>query len=334
VTRSSDHSEPPQVRISVRVPCVGDAVRDPGITQIAPWSEQAGVDGIWVNDHLVMPSHIRSPYPFDDTGTAWWSPDAPWHEAFVSASFAGACTTSCEIGIATLVLPQRNLITVSKMASTLDVLTRGRFILGVGAGWLAEEMLALGYDFDSRGKRLEAMIPVLRDTWSGRPQGVSSEHLSLTPGLIFEPTPTRSGGPPIMVGGDSNAALRRAAQLGDGWLGFVAGHRFDIRRLAAQVELIRELRADGPRSGQPFRVVACMVTDQAAKSRLPEIAEELAGVGFDEVAIDPPWNDIDTAMELVERTIATLGLRNGGTRLGPGVRPRDEDKRSVDGRPT
>jgi alkanesulfonate monooxygenase SsuD/methylene tetrahydromethanopterin reductase-like flavin-dependent oxidoreductase (luciferase family) len=138
------------------------------------------------------------------------------YESLASAVFLAASTRRCRIGIGVLVLPQRNVLEVAKAASTIDRLSGGRFILGVGVGWNRSEMEALGYGFSTRGKRTDEMLRVLRDSWTGTPSGYRGQEVTLRDGVRMYPTPAQTA-VPLIVGGMADAALRRAASLGDGW---------------------------------------------------------------------------------------------------------------------
>lgn len=208
------------MKVGVYVPVTGTLPNEIGVVRMGQLAEDAGADSLWVNDHIFMVEGGQSTYPFSQNGVPPWSTDTPWYECLTAASFLAATTSSCRIGTAVLILPQRNALELAKTSATLDVLSNGRLTLGVGAGWFAEEIEALGYNFETRGQRMNEMIEVLRRCWSGRPQPFEGSEIFVPEGLIFEPRPIQPGGPPILVGGMSRAALRRAATQGDGWLAF------------------------------------------------------------------------------------------------------------------
>lgn len=239
-----------------------------------------------------------SPYPFSGDGVPWWPVDMPWYECLTAASFLAATTRTCRIGTSVLILPQRNVFELAKTTATLDALSGGRLVFGIGVGWFAEEMEALGYRFETRGRRADEMMEVLRRCWTGTPHPFDGREIALREGLAFEPQPSQPGGPPILVGGMSHAALRRAAQRGDGWLAFHKAED-DPGQLGEPLEALEKARDEAGRSDEPFRVVVRVRGSPETVASLPELARQTKGLGFDETIIDLPWNDLTRAEELI-----------------------------------
>src|SRR3712207_4867104 len=239
------------MKIGVKVPNDSAKAREIGLTNMGRLAEDAGADSLWVNDHLLTVEGGRSPYPFTPDGAIPWPMDSPRYECLTAASFLAAITSRCRIGTSVLVLPQRNVLELAKSTATLDALSGGRFVLGIGVGWFAEEIEALGYRFETRGRRTDEMIEVLRRCWTGRSKPFEGEEIVVPEGLVFEPCPSQPGGPPILVGGMSRAALRRAAMLGDGWLAFQRDE-LDTAQLADLLEALENLREEAGRLVEPF----------------------------------------------------------------------------------
>ncbi|HET9927541.1 MAG TPA: TIGR03619 family F420-dependent LLM class oxidoreductase, partial [Rubrobacter sp.] len=235
----------------MKIPNDSAKAHDIGLTNMGRLAEEAGADSLWVNDHLLMVESGRSPYPFTPDGAFPWPMDLPRYECLTAASFLAATTSRCRVGTSVLILPQRNVLELAKTTATLDALSGGRFVLGIGVGWFAEEMEALGYQFDTRGRRTDEMIEVLRHCWTGRPQPFQGKEIAVPEGLIFEPRPSQPNGPPILVGGMSRAALRRAALHGDGWLAFQR-EELDARQLADLLETLEDLREEAGRLEESF----------------------------------------------------------------------------------
>jgi probable F420-dependent oxidoreductase len=286
------------VNIGVQIPNNSDKARQVGLTKMGRLAEDAGADSIWVNDHLLMVEGGRSPYPFTPDGAIPWPLDLSWYECLTAASFLAATTSRCRIGTSVLILPQRNVLELAKMSATLDALSGGRFVLGIGAGWFAEEMEALGYRFETRGRRTDEMIEVLRRCWTGRPAPFEGEEIFVPEGLIFEPRPSQPGGPPILVGGMSRAALRRAALRGDGWLAFQRDE-IDTTKLADLLETLENLRGQAGRLDEPFSNVVRLHTSPGMAAQIPQIALRIRELGFDELIINPPWEDLAEAETLI-----------------------------------
>ena len=147
------------------------------------------------------------------------SPGMQWLDPLVTLSMASAVTDRVRLGTSVLVLPYRNPVNLAAEAAALDVLSDGRFVLGVGAGWMREEFDALGIDPTERGARTDEHIEVLRALWTQDPASFSGRFTSFD-GIVLATTPRSEGGPPVWVGGNTDVALRRAVRLGDGWHGF------------------------------------------------------------------------------------------------------------------
>jgi probable F420-dependent oxidoreductase len=235
--------------------------------------------------------------------------DSPRYECLTAASFLAATTSKCRIGTSVLVLPQRNVLELAKTTATLDALSGGRFVLGIGVGWFAEEMEALGYRFETRGRRADEMIEVLRRCWTGRPQPFQGKEIAVREDLIFEPRPSQPNGPPILVGGMSRAALRRAALRGDGWLAFQR-EELDSRQLANLLETLEGLREEAGRLDESFSHVMHLSGSPEMAPRLPEFAVRVRELGFDDLVINPPWEDLAEAEVLigdVKTAVSTSG---------------------------
>jgi probable F420-dependent oxidoreductase len=174
--------------------------------------EDIGYDEIAVFDHVVMG------YPRGDRKGPRYPPQMPILEAIVLMAQLAAVTERIGLATEVLVLPQRQPVLVAKQISTLDTLSGGRVRLGVGVGWQQSEYDALGQDFSNRGSRMDEAIRLIRSYWSDEQIDLDGEHYSST-AMAMEPKPPRNGGPPIWIGGGSKAALRRVAELGDGWMG-------------------------------------------------------------------------------------------------------------------
>jgi probable F420-dependent oxidoreductase len=200
------------MRIGAKLPNSGPLSAD--IPGAAAALERAGFDSLWVADHIVLPERIESRYPFAADGRATWPTDTPYVDALIALALAAAVTSTVRLGTAALVLPQRNPVQLAKQAASIDVASNGRLELGVGAGWLAEEFAALNVPFERRGARMDEWIAILRECWRGRTQSRASEFYDLPADTLCLPTPSAI---PILIGGHSPAALRRASR-NDGWL--------------------------------------------------------------------------------------------------------------------
>lgn len=175
------------------------------LKEVASAAEAAGFDSAWVGDHIVLP--------------AGWSYPSEYHlEPLAALSWLAASTAKIGLGTTVLVLPYRNPVFAAKSLATVDVLSGGRLELGVGAGWLAEEFAALGVPFSERGARTDEAIRVMRDLWQTQPSSFEGRFTGYSNvSLVPKAHPGREGTIPVLVGGNSKRAVRRAAELGDGW---------------------------------------------------------------------------------------------------------------------
>ncbi len=194
----------------------GPAVEPEGAVATARAAEQAGFESLWTVEHVVVPAGYASAYPYARSGRmAGGAEDFDIPAPLVWLSHVAAVTSSIRLATGVLILPQRNPVILAKQAATLDVLSGGRVVLGIGSGWLAEEFAALGVSFADRGDRTDDSIRALRALWtedlaSHDGPAASFERVYSRPRPVQRPIP-------IVVGGHSKRAARRAGELGDGF---------------------------------------------------------------------------------------------------------------------
>jgi probable F420-dependent oxidoreductase len=283
------------MRIGAKVPNSGPLPTERGIAAMAAELESAGFESLWVSDHIVMPSHIESRYPFAADGRPTWPSGTAYFDAMIALAVIATATQRAAIGTAVLVLPLRQPVVLAKQAASIDVLSGGRLVLGVGAGWLAEEFEALDVPFGSRGRRFTEWLQILRACWTGEPRAFDGEHYRLPEGVLALPAPGHDI--PVLVGGDSATALSRAATTGDGWLAHQSAEALDFEALRMGVEKLRE---DAKRSGRApgelwttVRIIDSSRRPQAVADALPRLRE----IGVDEVVVDTDWNVDGSAAE-------------------------------------
>jgi probable F420-dependent oxidoreductase len=283
------------MRIGAKLPNSGPLPMTTGIPALARSLEAAGFDSVWVSDHIVLPATIDSHYPFAPDGKATWATDTPYVDALIALALAAAATERVRIGTAVLVLPLRNPVQFAKQAASIDVASGGRLELGVGAGWLAEEFAALGVPFERRGARMAEWIGVARDLWTGRPAGRTSEFYELPADVVSLPRPAHEI--PLLIGGHSAIALKRAGRIGDGWLAQQDGDALDPDDIARCVATIRA--ASG--TDAPPRVVLRIVKSLGHLDHVARALPELEAAGVGEVIVDVGFEDGEP-----ERGYATL----------------------------
>ena len=278
------------LKLGAKLPHSGElAMRRPP-AEMARELEEAGFDSIWVSDHIVFPVETTSRYPFSPDGRPTWPFDTPYLEPMVVLGAVAAVTTRAFIGTSVTIAPMRNPVLLAKQAATIDVMSGGRLVLGVGAGWLREEFEALDADFEHRGAVLDEWIEIARACWSGRAGPYHGRHYTIPDPIHTLPKPP--DGLPILVGGMSRHALRRAGAVAEGWLGQYALDTMSERDIRACVDVIRdEARAAG-RAGEPrvvIRVTGAVSHEDALASRLGRLAE----AGATGVVVDVDWSEPD-----------------------------------------
>ena len=203
-------------------------------------------------------------------------PNIPIGDPFTTLAYAAACTSTIRLGTGICLVPEHNPLVLAKTVSTVDRLSGGRFILGVGVGWLAEEFTALGVPFERRGARTREYIQVMRKLWTEPNSSHDGEFTKFTDVLSY-PKPVAAKGVPVWFGGESNAALRRVAEYGDGWLGF----KLSPNEAAAKIQQIEKmLTANGRRRSDVTLSVSPYIDPIT-----PDDLKRYRDAGADEVAL-------------------------------------------------
>jgi probable F420-dependent oxidoreductase len=216
--------------------------------EVAIEADRLGFESVWLPEHLVFPVEMGgSPFPGAEHPPV--PPATPVFDCFGYLCFLAARTERVRLGSHVYLLGLRHPFVAARAIQTLDLLSGGRALAGVGAGWLRSEWTAAGFDPATRGRRLDEAIGVCRRLWTDETVAHSGAFWQFD-SVMFEPKPAQRGGPPVLVGGESEAALRRAARLGDGWIGLAHTRESAaplLRRLA-------ELRRQTDASERPFTV--------------------------------------------------------------------------------
>ena len=198
--------------------------------RVAQHAEAAGFESLWTGEHVVLPDPQAAPSPAP--------PETPMLHPPAMLAHLAAVTTTIKFGTGITLIAQRNPVVLAKEIGSLDVLAGGRLLFGIGAGYLHQEFEALGVDFESRGARTDEYIDAMRALWTQENPEFSGTFVNFS-GIDAQPRPVQAGGPPVIVGGASPAALRRAVTHGNGWYGFAmdvatAGKTIERLRLAQQ----------------------------------------------------------------------------------------------------
>ncbi len=254
---------------------------------IAPWctaedmvalakqAEDLGYEGVMGADHAFVPKTMAKGYLYSSDGTPPIHRDMPYPDVWTTLAAMASVTSRIKLSTAVYVLPLRHPIEVAKATATLARLSNNRVILGAGAGWMQEEFDVYGVDFRSRGRRMDEMIDVMRKLWTGSDVEYAGEFFNF-PSLKLCPAPTQSV--PIYIGGASPVALKRAARLGQGWIG--AGN--DIDEVPAILNTLQQHRKAFGTEQSPFETVIAVnqLQETDKVKRLEELGMTSAVCGF------------------------------------------------------
>lgn len=229
------------MKFGIQLPHLGPLASGRGTIDLARRAEELGFDSVWVGDHIIYPPQFAERL------------GSELYEAVTTLAFVAAATRRIRIGTAVLVLPYRNPLVLAKELATIDVLSGGRLIAGVGVGWMAEEFAALGASFAERGAITDESLRIIRTLWTEERPKFSGRFFRF-PEMLFAPRPLQRPAPPIWIGGDTERALNRAAELGDGWLPIwhaPTGRGFTPEALGKKVEELGERARRAGRSTRP-----------------------------------------------------------------------------------
>jgi len=227
----------------------GSTVRPELLKQVAQKAEALGFESIWIPEHLVVPVDMQTPYPYSRDGKFPGGPTVALHDPLLALAFVAGCTERIKLGTGVFVLPLRNPLAVAKAVASLDVLSSGRFLFGVGIGWLEEEFDALGIPFKDRAARTREFIRMMKALWSEETPQFAGRFHSF-PKLGFNPKPVQKPHPPLIFGGDTRVALKRAAELGDGWY----GTSFTPEGIPPRIAQLKEFAAAAGRDFSRFEI--------------------------------------------------------------------------------
>lgn len=232
--------------------------------------EEAGFESAWTVEHTVVPAGYQSTYPYSADGKmAGGQDDIPMPDPLIWMAYVAAATQSIKLATGILILPQHNPVITAKQVATLDHMSGGRVILGIGVGWLREEFEAIGVPFDDRGARTDDYVAAMRALWSQEKPSYHGEFANFD-GVYCRPQPI-GGSVPIIVGGDSKPAARRAGRLGDGY--------FPARGAPADlIELARSSATEAGRDPDALEITTSLPDDL-------ELIPEYAAAGIDRLLV-------------------------------------------------
>ena len=289
------------MRVGLHALGIGAGARPEIMRAVAAAAEAGGFATLWAGEHVVLVDRPESRYPYSADGKIAVPADADWLDPLLGLSFIAAITSRIELATGILLLPEHNPVLAAKQAATLDVLSGGRLTLGVGIGWSAEEFAALGVPFARRGQRTAEYVAAMRELWAEDAASFSGEFARFEM-VRVNPKPVRARRIPVVVGGNSDAALRRAAAFGDGWYGFNLAAATVPGRIGTLAESCR-------RRG---RTVSELTVAVALSDGRPSLLPELAEMGVTElVVVGAPPSDPAAATVWVADLAARWGITRG-----------------------
>lgn len=275
------------MRLGLHALGIGPGAQRAVIDAVASAAERCGFATLWAGEHVVMVDRSESRYPYSDDGVIAVPAQADWLDPTIALSFAAAASSRIGIATGVLLLPEHNPVIVAKQAASLDRLSGGRLTLGVGVGWSREEFAALGVPFERRAARTAEYVAAMRTVWRDDVASFRGEFAGFD-SVRVNPKPVRGRRIPVVIGGNSDGALRRVAAWADGWYGF---NLDGVAAVQERLGKLDQLCAESGRDRAELRLAVAL--------RSPEVGDvgALAELGVDELVLveAPPAQPEDAA---------------------------------------
>lgn len=299
------------MQFGVFLPISGRATGPDTLMQAAQSAEAQGFDAVWSADRVVTPWHINTSYPYSENHEFIVPPDRPFLDSLTCLAFLAGCTRKITLGISVLVLPYRHPLYWTRVAISIEQLSRGRLIMGIGVGWMEEEFAALGVPFKDRGRMTDEQLQILAQLWTQEHANFDGQFYSFQD-LAFYPKPIQKPRIPIWVGGEGISAQRRAARYGDAWFPYYV--QITPSELKAGYDNVQRLAIEAGRDQRQVRLTCCRQIE-VTREPVPQDASQLRGtpeqlvealqayreIGVDHLALQfmvPHWPE---RMEQIER---------------------------------
>lgn len=294
--------------IRIPPPQMGDISNPDWIVRYAQLVESMGFESLWTIDHALMCVEYDSTYPYKTTGRTPIPAEADMPDPLILMMWIAAATQTIRIGTSMLILPQRNPLILAKQVATLDRYAGGRITLGVGVGWVKEETEILQQNFHDRGRRADEWIEILRTLWQEGVSAYQGDYFRFE-NIASSPKPAQAGGIPLMIGGHSEAAARRAGRHGDEFYPHWSTRGPDDAALSRLWAIVME---SAEKAGRERDAVSLTLTSTSDAKTAYATAEHCKKLGADRVVVLPPKGELDGALpdELArfqEQVIGPLG---------------------------
>jgi len=258
---------------------------DPGVARrVAGAAEALGYESLWTGEHVVLPDPRKAPSPAP--------PEFPMLHPSTALAYVAAVTHRVKLGTGIVLIAQRNPVVLAKEMASLDVLSGGRLILGIGAGYLAAEFEALGVPFNERGARTDEFVPAMRALWTEEQPSFAGRYVRFS-GVQSRPRPIQPGGPPIVIGGASDAALTRAVRHAQGWYGFA----MDV---ATARDCVARLESVASRTARPQDLGPLEISITPRRTPDAAMVAEYADAGVHRLIVLLPQDDEEAVLNHIE----------------------------------
>ena len=272
----------------------GGSTASVDVAVLAQKAESLGFDSFWIPEHTIVPVHYTSLY---DGRTQYIAPD--WGDPLIALAKASAATQSIKLGTAISVVPENNPLLQAKQIATLDRLSNGRFIFGIGAGWIKEETEIMGGDFEHRWGQTREAILAMKELWTQDEAEFHGKYYDFPP-VRCNPKPVQQPHPPVYLGGSAKNVLKRVVDYGDGWMPHGGRDRLPPEQVRIARATLDELAEAAGRDPKEIRLMVCSIESDR------DVIKELEEAGADRVTVSLP-RDIDgDVLEALEELAETV----------------------------
>jgi probable F420-dependent oxidoreductase len=287
------------MRVGLHALGIGSGADPTVIRAVAATADAVGFSTLWSGEHIVMIERPDSPYPYSPDGRIAVPSNADWLDPLATLAFMAALTSRIRLATGILLLAEHNPVLTAKQAATIDVLSNGRFALGVGIGWSSEEFAALGIPFGERVARTEEHVAVMRTLWREDEASFDGQFTRFEAVRCY-PKPRRRGRVPVLLGGNSDRALARVAAYGDGWYGF----NLSMEDVPERIDYLTA------RCGEAGRDRASLNVAVSIRDGTRDDLRALTELGVDEVVVvEAPPADPEVAEQWVASLARAWGVR-------------------------
>ncbi len=304
------------MKFGVFLPISGRAAGPATLMEAAREAEALGYDSVWAADRIVIPWEIKTLYPYSEEQRFIVPPDRPFLEPLSCLAFLAGCTEKIFLGMSVLVLPYRHPLYWAKVATTIDHLSKGRLILGIGVGWMIEEFEALGASFKERGNLSDEQLELINVLWKKEKACFDGRYYRFGE-IAFNPKPFQKPRIPIWVGGEGTHAQRRAGIYGDAWFPYFV--KITPRELAKRFNNVRRWAVEAGRDPDHIRLTCCLPIELNQKpvaqeedrlrgdpDQLATALKRFSDIGVEHIALQfmvPHWPERQAQIERFAREV-------------------------------